>query len=469
MLAFFPGGDLKRLACCMIWAAAILPAQDDLSVRYRDASRRIIDAALQSDAGLDRLAYLCDRIGHRVSGSKALDNAIAWSAAEMKRAGLQNVRAIPVMVPHWVRGEESAAMLLPLERPLAMLGLGDSVGTPPDGVSADVVRVGSFDEMAQLGRAGVAGKIVLFDVPYAGYGQTVPYRTNGPARAAELGAAAVLVRSITPHSLRSPHTGVTVYPAGSPRIPGAAVAVEDAEMITRLIQAGNRVRVRLKMQAHREADSPSADVIGELPGAEKPDEVIVMGGHIDSWDVGQGAQDDGSGIMAALEAASVLQKLGLRPRRTIRVVFWTNEENGGAGGRGYRDWLGDKVKQHVAAIEMDGGAEKLVGFGLSMGGSGQRIPDAVMAAAAGIGKLLEPLDGSSMTAGFGGSDIEPLMAAGVPGFGLRTTGAHYFDWHHTQADTFDKIDPAEFRKNAAALAVLSYVLADMPVKLEELK
>ena len=469
MLSFFPGGRLRRLALCGFWAAGILAAQEDLSLRYRDASKRIIDAALQDNAGLDRLAYLCDRIGNRVSGSQALENATAWAAAEMRRAGLQNVTTIPVAVPHWVRGEESAAMLLPLERPLVMLGLGNSVGTPPEGITADVVRAASFDEMAKLGRAGIAGKILLLDVPYAGYGQTVVYRSSGPARAAELGAVAVLVRSVTPHSLRSPHTGVTVYPATGPKIPGAAVTVEDAESITRLLRAGNRVRVRLKMQAHMEADAPSADVFGDLPGAEKPDEVIVMGGHIDSWDVGQGAQDDGSGIMATLEAASLLQKLGLRPRRTIRVAFWTNEENGGAGGRGYRDWLGSKVKQHVAAIEMDGGAEKLVGFGLSMGGRGQRIPDSVMAAVAGIGKLLEVIDGGSMTAGFGGSDIEPLMVAGVPGFGLRTVGTHYYDWHHTQADTFDKIDPVEFRKNTAALAVLSYVLADMPVALSDLK
>lgn len=459
---------LKRLALCVLLAAT-LPAQDDLSVRYRDASKRIIDAALQDDAGLDRLSYLCDRIGNRISGSKALENAIDWAAAEMRRAGLENVRTIPVMVPHWVRGEESATMLLPLERPIVILGLGDSVGTPPDGITADVVRFGSFDEMAQLGRPGVAGKIVLFDVPYAGYGQTVTYRTTGPARAAELGAVAVLVRSVTPHSLRTPHTGVTVYPATGARIPGAAVTVEDAESITRLLKAGNRVRVRLRMQAHLEPEAPSADVMGEITGSDKPNEVVVMGGHIDSWDVGQGAQDDGSGMIASLEAAAVMRKLGLRPHRTIRVVFWTNEENGGAGGRGYRQWLGDKVKQHVAAIEMDGGAEKLVGFGLSMGISNQRVPDAVMAAMAGIGKLLEPLEGGSMTAGFGGSDIEPLMAAGVPGFGLRTIGTHYFDWHHTQADTFDKIDPAEFRKDTAALAVLSYVLADMDVPLTELK
>ena len=355
-------------------------------------------------------------------------------------------------------------MLTPLERPLTMLGLGNSVGTAAAGITAEVVSIGSFDELTKLGRAGVAGKIVLFDVPYAGYGQTVMYRAAGPSRAADLGAVAALVRSVTPHSLRTPHTGVTVYKDGSPRLPAAAVTVEDALSLTRLIKAGNRVTVRLQMQARMEPDAPSADVMGEITGSEKPNEIVVMGGHIDSWDVGQGAQDDGSGVFGAFEALAVLQKLGLRPKRTIRVVFWTNEENGGAGGRAYREWLGADVKNHVASIEMDGGAEKLVGFDLAM-----RNPAGALVAAKQIARLLEPIDGNAMAAGFGGSDIEPLIEAGVPGFGLRTSGAHYFDWHHTQADTFDKIDPEEFKKNTAALAVLSYVLADMPGKLVDLK
>ncbi len=440
----------------------------DLTARYSETSKRILNAALKDDQGLERLAYLCDRIGNRVSGSPALENAIDWAASEMKRAGFDNVRTIPVTVPHWVRGAESAMMLAPLKRPIVMLGLGNSAGTPAAGITADVVSFTSFDEMNRMGKAGVAGKIVLFDVPYTGYGQTVTYRTTGPARAAELGAVAVLVRSVTPHSVRSPHTGVTVYPEGHAQIPGAAITVEDAMSITRLLKAGNRVTVRLQMEAHMEAPAPSADVMGEITGSEKPDEVVVLGGHIDSWDVGQGAQDDGSGMFASFEAVAVLRKLGLRPRRTIRVVFWTNEENGGAGGRAYRDWAGNNLKNHVASIEMDGGAEKLVGFDLAMGGAaGSKPSEAALSLAKQIGRLLEPIDGNAMTAGFGGSDIEPLIEAGVPGFGLRTTGAHYFDWHHTEADTFDKIDPAEFRKNTAALAVLSYVLADMPGKLTD--
>jgi Zn-dependent M28 family amino/carboxypeptidase len=224
------------------------------------------------------------------------------------------------------------------------------------------------------------------------------------------------------------------------------------------------------MDDHAEADADSADVIGEITGSEKPDEVVVVGGHIDSWDVGQGAHDDGGGIMAALEAVALIKKLGLQPRRTIRVAFWTNEENGGRGGIAYRDWAAAQGNKHIAAIEMDGGAETPVGFDLGIGASTPRgsnaprprVPAEFMQRAQAIAALLKHIDATKVVAGNGEADIDPLMAQGVPAFGLRTTSAHYFDYHHTQADTFDKIVPDDFRKCTAALAVMSYVLADLP-------
>jgi Zn-dependent M28 family amino/carboxypeptidase len=222
--------------------------------------------------------------------------------------------------------------------------------------------------------------------------------------------------------------------------------------------------VHLFMEAHTEPDADSANVIGEIRGREKPEEIVVMGGHIDSWDVGQGAQDDGSGCIASLQALAIIKKLGLRPRRTLRVVFWVNEENGGAGGRAYREWAGDSVGKHVAAIEMDGGAEKPLGFGLTVRG-GQS--DRALARAQEIGKLLQSIGADAVTAGGGGADIGPIMQAGVPGMGLRTVGVHYFDWHHTPSDTVDKIKPEEFQQNIATLAVMGYVLADMPERLAE--
>jgi hypothetical protein len=430
--------------------------------KYQNTANKLIDAALADEAGLNRLEYLCYRIGNRLSGSHSLDQAIAWGAVEMKKAGLANVRTIPVKVPHWERGRESAEMAEPLQKPLFMLGLGGSVATPPEGITADVVVVSSFDELEKLGKRAVEGRIVLYDAPFVTYDKTVQYRGSGASRAARLGAVAALVRSVTPRSLRDPHTGGLQYLPNDPKIPAAAVSVEDAMWIHGLTRAGQKVRVHLAMEAHTEPDAGSADVIGEIVGREKPEEVVVIGGHIDSWDVGQGAHDDGGGIMAALEAVSLIRKLGLQPRRTIRLVFWTNEENGGRGGVAYRDWASAQNSKHVAAIEMDGGAEKPVGFDLGVGRSAGAIPPEFMQRAIAIGALLKRIDAAKIVPGEGEADIEPLMALGVPGFGLRTVETHYFDYHHSQADTFDKIVPEDFKRCAVAMAVMGYVLADLP-------
>jgi Zn-dependent M28 family amino/carboxypeptidase len=333
-----------------------------------------------------------------------------------------------------------------------------SVGTPPGGITADVVAVSSFEELAALGAERVRGKIVLYNEAYRGYGETVPYRTAGPSRAAALGAVAALVRSVTPLALQIPHTGTLRYDEAQPRIPAAAVSPEDAMMITRLCAAGTRVRVRLEMAARMEPDADSGDVIGEIPGRERPEEIVVIGGHIDSWDVGQGAQDDGAAIVASLQALVLVRKLGLQPRRTLRVAFWVNEENGSRGGQAYRAWVGDQIANHAAAIEMDGGAETPRGFGAG-------VDLKSLETLKQIGRLLEPIGAGEIAFGGGGEDIAPLLRDGVPGLAERSSGAHYFDWHHSEADTLDKVDPADFRKSLAAMAVMSYVLADMPGRL----
>jgi len=448
--------------------AAVGSAAESLHDTYHETADRIIDAALADTSGYEKLSYLCDRIGNRISGSPALERAIVWAASQMKKDGLENVVTPAVKVPHWVRGRESATLVEPLRKPLHMLGLGGSIATPVEGVTAEVVAVGSFDELAKRGRAGVEHKIVLYNVPFTNYFETVQYRSHGASRAAQFGAVAALVRSVTPISLQSPHTGAMDYAPDAPKIPTAAVSIEDAMMIQRLIDAGNRVVVHLAMEAQTLPDADSANVIGEIPGREKPEEVVVMGGHLDSWDVGQGAQDDGSGCITALEAVALIRKLGLRPRRTIRVVFWTNEENGLAGGKAYREWIGANLANHVSAIEMDGGAERPLGFGFGGFARGASDPatDAAMARLAEIGKLLDRIGAGETLRGGGGADISPLTRDGVPSLGLRTVGTHYFDWHHTDSDTVDKIQPEEFRLNIAAMAVMSYVLADMPERLE---
>ncbi len=459
--------------------SALCAAQDDLSVKYRDQSNQLIDAALADTDGYARLAYLCDRIGNRLSGSPALTKAIEWSAAEMKKAGLEHVVTPPVKVPVWVRGQESAEIVEPMSKRLHMLGLGLSIGTPPDDITADVVVVPDFDALTKLGK-GAAGKIVVFNAPYVNYGVTVAYRALGASRAAELGAVAVLVRSITPLAMQTPHTGALAYLPDQPKIPAAAISIEDAMLLDRMQQRGEKPRVHLQMQAHMEPDADSANVIGEIPGSERPEEVVVLGGHLDSWDVGQGAQDDGSGVMATLEAVALIRKIGLRPRRTIRVVFWVNEENGGRGGEAYRAWIGDQIKNHVAAIEMDSGAEKPVGFGFGPYQRPRRAQaietappapkmsaeqEESLAECQQIAHLLERIEAGKASLGGGGSDISPLVRDGVPGLSPETVGLHYFDWHHTDADTVDKVNPDDFKKNIAVLAVLSYILADMPGKL----
>ena len=411
-----------------------------------------------------KLEYLTTRIGNRLSGSANLDKALRWTYDYMRDEHLENVALQPVKVPRWVRGRESARMVAPYDRPLNMLGLGSSVGTPPGGITAPVVVVGTFPELEALGAAGVKGKIVVYDVEWKGYGATNVFRTTGASRAAKLGAVASIVRSMTGSSLYTPHTGNQNYEAGVTQIPALAVTVEETALMRRLVAAGQEVRVHIEMEARMMPEVESANIMGEITGRERPDEVVVLGGHIDSWDVGQGAHDDGGGIVAAWQAVTLMKQLGLRPRRTVRVVGWTNEENGAAGGAMYRTQLEGGTRKHVAAIEMDGGAERPLGFGFSITGVEPGTPahTAAQQKLQQIARLLEGIGSNTISNGGGGTDIAPLGQAGVPLLGLQTVEEHYFDWHHTNADTLDKVNPQDFRKCIATLAVMAYILADMP-------
>ena len=423
---------------------------------YRVAAGRIIGAALTSDRAYSRLAHLTDHIGNRISGSKNLERAIEWAVAEMKRDGLDNVRAEKVMVPHWVRGEESLEMLTPVSRKLQMLGLGNSVGTPAEGVSAEAVVVRNFGELDRLGEQ-LRGKIVVYNVPFTDYGETVEYRLRGASRAARYGAVAALVRSITPVSLQTPHTGAMQYDANQPKIPVAAITIEVAEFLQRMNDRGDHPALRLRMDAKFLPDAESANVIAEVKGSEKPDEVVVIGGHFDSWDVGQGAHDDGGGCIVAWEAARLLKELGLRPRRTIRVVLYTNEENGLRGGNAYRDAHRAEIPKHVFAIESDSGVYRPEGFGLAA-----TAPLQVRSNLQEIARLLSGIGSDRIAADGGGADIGPITREGVVGASLDVEGSHYFDIHHTPADTLDKVNPRELALCVAAMAVMAYTVADLP-------
>jgi len=424
---------------------------------YHALANRIIQFARKDSSAYNRLAYLCDTFGPRLCGTQNLEQAIDWILSTMKLDGLENVHGEMVMVPHWVRGRESIEMLEPRKRKLPMLGLGGSVGTPPEGITGEVLVVKSFDELVQ--RASEArGKIVLFNVPYTTYGATVQYRARGAIEAARAGAKASLIRSVTPFSLQTPHTGAMRYDEKVPKIPHAAITVEDAEMMQRMQDRGQRIVVHLQMEAHTLPDVPSRNIVAELTGREKPDEIVVLGGHIDSWDVGEGAIDDAGGCIAAWEAVRLLKQLGLKPRRTIRVVLWTNEENGISGAKEYAETHRNEIHNHILAIETDAGVFKPNGFGFT--GSDSAFP--IIQA---IGKLLEPIAADTITKGGGGADISPLMKEGIPGMGLNVNGARYFWYHHSDADTVEKLNPDEMNQCVAALAVMAYIVADLPERL----
>ena len=424
---------------------------------YRDTAGRLIGAAMVDQFAWRRLATLTDGIGNRLSGSPELTRAIDWALAEMKRDGLENVHLEPVMVPHWVRGRESLAIVEPVPHQVVMLGLGDSIGTPQGGVQAEAIVVRSFDEL-DAAASRVKGRIVVFNVPFTTYDETRPYRSDGPSRAARHGAVATLVRSVGPAGLRLPHTGGLNYAANAPKIPAAAITSEDAERLQRMADRGDRIVLTLQMEAHFEADAPSANVVGEIRGREKPDELVVIGGHIDSWDVGAGASDDGGGIVATWEALRLIKSLGLRPRRTLRVVLWTNEENGDRGGEAYRDAHRAELAKHVMMLEADSGLFRPVSFAITGNNTAR---DSVRA----IASLLTNIEADTVTPGGGGTDIGPsVTAANIPAMSYEGTG-DYFLLHHTPADTVDKIEPVDVSRAAAAIAVMSYIIADLPQRL----
>ena len=421
---------------------------------YLEDVRRLIEAGTGSTFAWDRLAELCDTFGSRLTGSRNLELATTWAVEAMRNDGLARVRLQKTKGPQWVRGEESLDIVDPAPSPLVLLGLGGSVATPPDGLTAPLLIVRSFDEL-QVRAADARGRIVLFDVPYTNYGQTVAYRVNGAITAARYGAMAALVRAVGPMGLRTPHTGSMAYAAGTPQIPAAAIPIEDAQRLARLASRKVPVTLRLRMAAETRPDVETANVIGEIAGRETPEEIVLVGGHFDSWDVATGASDDAIGCIVTWEAARLIRSLGLVPRRTIRVVLFTNEENGLRGATAYRDAHLPDAARHVLALESDTGVFEPMRLGFSGSDRGRQVMTDVV-------DLLSPLGFPALGPGGGGADIGPIAQAGhVPTMALHGDSARYFQIHHTPADVPERVDPKEAAKAAAGLAVVTWIAAEM--------
>jgi hypothetical protein len=430
---------------------------------------RIVGAALVDDGAWDKLAWLTDRIGARLSGSPQLAQAVEWTAEEFRRDRLDAVWTETVMVPHWVRGEESGSIVAPVEHSMSVMALGMSDPTPEGGVAGAVVEVRSLEEVEGLGEKGVRGKIVLFNRPIernggpaAGYGSASGLRRDGASAAARLGAVGMLIRSLGTANFALAHTGMMRYADDAPRIPAAAITAEDAELIHRLLAAGETVRARFTLGCQNLPDVESANVIADLRGREKPDEIVLIGAHLDSWDVGTGAIDDGSGVAIVMQTMRLLKAHDLIPRRTIRAVLFTNEENGLRGGADYAERHAEELDRHVAAVEVDSGAGAPKGYRISAGSGGEEIVRQIAAALTVIGA-------DQVTSPGGGADISRMRPAGVPQIGLWQDTTYYFDYHHTEADTLDKVDPSDIRKNVAAMALLAYMLADREEPLPRLE
>lgn len=431
------------------------PSTADIAA-YEPVARQIIEAATTNNRSFGRLTKFVDTYPHRLSGSQELEASIDWIIETMRSDGsLDNIRTQSVMVPHWVRGEESATLVTPYQKDLPMLGLGGSIATPEGGIEAEVLVVGSFEDLRQKSEQA-EGKIVLYNVPFTTYGETVQYRIRGAIEAARHGAVASLIRTVGSFSMKTPHTGTSSYADSVKKIPHAAITIEDAKLLQRMQDRGQTITVNLDMSARTLPDAESRNVIAEIEGSMYPEEIIVIGGHIDAWDVGQGAMDDAGGCFAAWQALQVMKELGLRPKRTIRLVMWTNEENGLRGATEYRNMVQEngELENHVLAIESDSGVFDPRGFGFTGSNEAYEMIKE-------IGTLLKPIDAGMISRGGGGADIGPIMREGVPGMGLRVDGSRYFWYHHSAADTIDKLSKEEYNECVATLAVMAYVVADM--------
>jgi Zn-dependent M28 family amino/carboxypeptidase len=423
-----------------------------------DVGVRVVGSALANQHAYGLLAELTDRVGPRLTGSPGAARGVEWGVRTMKAAGLANVHTEPVRVQKWVRGAESFELVAPIPYTLHATALGRSLGTPKGGVTAEVIEVGSPAALLALGDRA-RGKVVFYNIKPversqtgANYGPASAVRWEGGQAAAKAGAVAALLRSAGSGAYRLPHTGATNFEGNLPRVPFAALSAEDADLLHRLLTAGQTVRVKMEMDLTMAGETDSANVVGDLPGSGKlANQIVLLGAHLDSWDLGQGAIDDGAGCVIVLEAARLLHNLSSAPRRTVRVVLFMDEESGSAGGSAYTDKHANELDRHVAALEMDAGGGRPTGFSAS---AGTELLRAWVEPLAGL-RLGEVKEGAH-----GGADLRFMAKRGVPMLSVNQDMTQYFDWHHTAADTLDKVDPVDLALNVAAVAALAWGAAD---------
>jgi len=436
-------------------AAAVTP----LTPAHLTEARALRERALADDTAYELVRSLTTEVGPRLAGTPGDVAAVAWAMRALKTLGFQNVRAEPVTVPRWIRGEARAEIVAPWPQPLVATSLGGSVGTAPEGVEAEVVPVTTFEDLKSMPRERVEGRILFFTFRMErsrdgeGYGKAAAARGRGAAEAAKLGAVAMVMRSAGTSTSRTPHTGAQRWSEGIPPIPAMALSNPDADLLEQQLAAGKAVRLRLVSTARWDGETESANVVGEIPGEGLRDEIVLLGAHLDSWDLGTGAHDDATGVGIITAAVKLAAEAKPRPKRTLRVVFYANEEFGLSGARAYAAAHADAIERHVLGMESDLGAFQP--FGLTAHVAPDRLP-LVRA----MQSVVESLGIKYLgTEASGGADLGPLRELGMPVLDLWTDAAPYFDLHHTANDTFDKVDPALVRQNVAAYATIVYLAA----------
>lgn len=424
----------------------------------RDAGA-LFERALDDSTAWDVLESLTTEVGPRPAGSDGDRAAVAWALEKLEALGFDKVWAEPVEVPHWDRGHLEAEIVSPFPQPVVGVALGGSIGTTEEGIEAPVVAVETLDELKTLDRSEVEGKIVYIGSRMerlrtgGGYSPAVAKRGSGWIEASKLGAVGLVIRSVGTDQNRIAHTGAMRSDDEAKKIPSIAISNPDADLLERQLERGGPVTFRMKLSARNLPKEMSANVIGEIAG--ETDEIVLLGAHLDSWDAGTGAHDDGAGVAIVTAAAKLIGNLDHKPRRTIRVVLYANEEFGLSGAKAYAEKHADEIDRHVAAMEADFGAGRVWQFA-------SRVPEEKLPVIAAIQSILDP-EGIKWggNESFGGADISPLRKAGVPIIGPRQDGTLYFDYHHTDNDTLDKVDPAQLRQNVAVYAAAAFIVASV--------